>query len=108
VLDAPDAWSKPEARTMKDTREVGDWRILHGEWRDGGASLTIVATRQPARRGWRPNVTKLSRLLCDAGALLLIALYIVPLWTIRLFAPQYPEGLGMRIHLSSRRPADRG
>jgi len=36
-----------------------------------------------------------NRYLVFAIALALIALYFVPLWTIRLVAPQYPEGMGM-------------
>src|SRR5947209_4200421 len=54
-------------------------------------------------------MTRLSRLLTGIGALLLIALYVVPLWSIQLFAPQYPEGLGMRIRLTTvvgDRPTD--
>jgi nitrous oxidase accessory protein len=50
-----------------------------------------------------------SRFLAGAGALLLLALYVVPLWSISLFAPQYPEGLGMEIHLTTvtgARPTD--
>jgi nitrous oxidase accessory protein len=50
-----------------------------------------------------------SRVLAGAGALLLLALYVVPLWSISLFAPQYPEGLGMEIHLTTvtgARPTD--
>ena len=46
-------------------------------------------------------MTKLSRILTGVGALLLLALFAVPLWTIQLFAPQYPEGLGMRIRLTT-------
>jgi copper chaperone NosL len=42
-------------------------------------------------------VTKLSRLLIAAAALLLGLLYVVPMWRIDLGAPQYPEGLGLRI-----------
>ena len=52
---------------------------------------------------------QLSRLLTGIGALLLIALYVVPLWSISLFAPQYPEGLGMRVRLTTvvgDRPTD--
>ena len=86
---------------MPSTVEVGEWRIQNGVWRDGGALLTIVATRPTPSKAWRPDVTKLSRLLCGLGALLLLALYVVPLWTIQLFAPQYPEGLGMRIRLTT-------
>jgi hypothetical protein len=46
-------------------------------------------------------MTRLSRLLVGAAALLLAAVYVLPLWHVRLIAPQYPEGLGMHIHLSS-------
>jgi nitrous oxidase accessory protein len=54
-------------------------------------------------------VTRLSRILTGIGALLLAALQAAPLWTIQLFAPQYPEGLGMTIRLTTiegNRPND--
>jgi copper chaperone NosL len=38
-----------------------------------------------------------SRIIVAAGALLLLAVYVLPLWRIDLHAPQYPEGLGLRI-----------
>lgn len=38
------------------------------------------------------------RLLLVLAALLLGAALALPLWEVRLVAPQYPEGLGMRIH----------
>jgi len=38
-----------------------------------------------------------SRWLVAAASLLLLALYVTPLWRIQLHAPQYPEGLGLRI-----------
>ena len=56
-------------------------------------------------------MTKISRSLTAVGALLLAGLYVLPLWSIQLFAPQYPEGLGMRIRLSTvvgDRPTDLG
>lgn len=34
-----------------------------------------------------------------AGALMLLALYFMPFWTIAMHAPQYPEGIGMYIHI---------
>ncbi|MCB9245630.1 MAG: hypothetical protein H6606_04300, partial [Flavobacteriales bacterium] len=34
------------------------------------------------------------------GALLPIALYFMPMWTIQLSAPQYPEPLGMEIWIT--------
>lgn len=46
-------------------------------------------------------MTRLSRLLVGAAALLLVLLFVLPLWHVRLVAPQYPEGLGMRINVSS-------
>jgi hypothetical protein len=38
-----------------------------------------------------------SRVILAVAALLLGALYLLPLWRIDLVAPQYPEGLGLRI-----------
>ncbi|HEU4988225.1 MAG TPA: hypothetical protein VFT41_00420 [Gemmatimonadaceae bacterium] len=42
-----------------------------------------------------------SRVLTAIAAALLLTLYVVPLWRIRLVAPQYPEGLGMEITVNS-------
>lgn len=41
------------------------------------------------------------KVLMGIGALLLIALYIFPIWSIELNAPQYPEGLGMNISINN-------
>ena len=38
-----------------------------------------------------------SRIALAIAALALLAIYLVPLWRIDLHAPQYPEGLGLRI-----------
>ena len=38
-----------------------------------------------------------SRLAVAVASLLLLAVYVTPLWNINLIAPQYPEGLGLRI-----------
>lgn len=38
-----------------------------------------------------------SRITLTVVSLSLLLLYLVPLWSIRLQAPQYPEGLGMKI-----------
>lgn len=54
-------------------------------------------------------MSKLSRTLVTIAAASLSTLFFLPLWSIDLIAPQYPEGLGMRIHLttvSGARPAD--
>src|SRR4051812_13743434 len=43
------------------------------------------------------KVGRTPRFLILAAALLMIGAYLFPLWTVRLTAPQYPEGLGMHI-----------
>ncbi|MBS1516571.1 MAG: hypothetical protein JSS91_00615 [Bacteroidetes bacterium] len=43
---------------------------------------------------------KSSRILIAFFSLLLIVLYFVPIWSISLQAPQYPEGLGMKIWIN--------
>jgi copper chaperone NosL len=42
-------------------------------------------------------MTRASRVIVALAALLLLLLYVTPLWRIELHAPQYPEGLGLRI-----------
>ncbi|MGB5190299.1 MAG: hypothetical protein WBN54_09605, partial [Robiginitalea sp.] len=37
------------------------------------------------------------------GPLFLLGLYFLPLWIIMLGAPQYPEPLGMNIHINGIR-----
>ncbi len=43
---------------------------------------------------------KKSKLLMIVGSLLLIGLFVFPLWNITLEAPQYPIPLGMDIHIN--------
>ncbi|MCH8496753.1 MAG: hypothetical protein LAT57_14130 [Balneolales bacterium] len=40
-----------------------------------------------------------SRILMAIAALALVGLYYFPFWTISMHAPQYPEGIGMYIHI---------
>ena len=42
-------------------------------------------------------MSRSSRVVIAVAAVLLGALYVLPLWRIDLVAPQYPEGLGLRI-----------
>ncbi len=42
---------------------------------------------------------KKSKIIMLLAAVSLVALYVFPLWTITLFAPQYPEPLGLNIHI---------
>ena len=46
---------------------------------------------------------KKASILMIAGPLLLLGLYTFPLWTIMLGAPQYPEPLGINIHIDGIR-----
>jgi hypothetical protein len=46
-------------------------------------------------------MTKLSRILVLAVSVALLATFLLPLWKINLHAPQYPEGLGIRIWLNT-------
>jgi copper chaperone NosL len=41
-----------------------------------------------------------SRIFMITGALLLLTLFVLPLWNITLEAPQYPTALGMNIHIN--------
>jgi hypothetical protein len=41
------------------------------------------------------------RLLVALSSLLLVGLFFLPLWHVRLTAPQYPEGLGMYIRINT-------
>ncbi len=47
----------------------------------------------------------ISRILVAVAALLLLVLYVQPMWRIDLEAPQYPEGLGLRIWVNEIRGA---
>lgn len=46
-----------------------------------------------------------ARALTALASLALVGLFFVPLWRVQLVAPQYPEGLGMRISISDVRGA---
>ncbi|MEZ4703304.1 MAG: hypothetical protein R2834_23445 [Rhodothermales bacterium] len=42
-----------------------------------------------------------SRILLAVASLALLVMYVVPIWTISLDAPQYPEGLGLEIWIDT-------
>jgi len=46
------------------------------------------------------KLSKIERIIVAIASLSLIAAYFVPIWRIDLFAPQYPEGLTMKIWLN--------
>ena len=45
-------------------------------------------------------MNRISRILIGLGSLAMIAMYFLPVWSIYLVAPQYPEGLSMQIWLN--------
>ncbi len=46
-------------------------------------------------------MTRTARWLTLVAALLMASAYVLPLWRISLIAPQYPEGLGMKIRIDN-------
>jgi copper chaperone NosL len=62
-----------------------------------------MTTRLSAAR--RDTMCRVPRLITAIASLSLIGLFFLPLWRVQLVAPQYPEGLGMRIGISSVRGA---
>jgi copper chaperone NosL len=50
-------------------------------------------------------MSTLSRWLVALASAFILAALAMPLWRIQLFAPQYPEGLGMEIHAGTVRGA---
>ncbi len=47
------------------------------------------------------KLSTISRVIIALGSLTIIAAYYLPVWRIDLFAPQYPEGLVMKIWLNN-------
>lgn len=46
----------------------------------------------------KTKLSKLSKILLILAALMCVVILFVPLWSISLDAPQYPEGLKLKIH----------
>lgn len=46
-------------------------------------------------------MNKQHRITMAVAALLLVALYFLPIWSISLEAPQYPEGIGLDIYINT-------
>src|SRR6478735_8747093 len=47
------------------------------------------------------NLQPITRILTGVSALALVSAYFVPLWQILMWAPQYPEGLTMKIWINA-------
>lgn len=46
------------------------------------------------------RLTKIEKIFTLVGTILLVATFFLPIWRIDIWAPQYPEGLSMTIHLN--------
>lgn len=81
-------------------------RSRSGGKEPGGAAEPAASGGPSASGGGsspRPTPGKLEpgpRLLFALAALLLLPAFFLPLWSVSLRAPQYPEGLGMHIHVN--------
>ena len=42
-----------------------------------------------------------AKIIMILGSLLLVGVYFFPIWSISLDAPQYPEGIGLKIHVNT-------
>ena len=49
----------------------------------------------------RTAMSKTPRILILLASVLMMGVYVFPLWNVRLTAPQYPEGLGMHIRINT-------
>ena len=68
------------------------------------ALFPAIAAEQGSKirvRSSRITVSKTPRILILLASVLMIGVYVVPLWSVRLTAPQYPEGLGMQIRINT-------
>lgn len=59
--------------------------------------LSCLGRRQPHPRAIMNRLHPVTRIVLSIAVLSLISGYFTPLWQIRLWAPQYPEGLNMKI-----------
>jgi copper chaperone NosL len=82
---------------------VADVAIVPGQ---GAASALFPAIAAEKADGIRvrvarTTVSKIPRILILLASVLMVGVYVFPLWSVRLTAPQYPEGLGMQIRINT-------
>ena len=71
--------------------------------RSDNAPLAGIAADAPvsALVAVHARAPRTARILVLLAAVLLCGVYFLPLWNVRLTAPQYPEGLGMHIRINT-------
>lgn len=82
---------------------VADVGIVSGQGTIGALFPAIAAEQADEARipGSRTTISKIPRLLVMLASVLMMGVYLFPLWNVRLTAPQYPEGLGMQIRINT-------
>lgn len=82
---------------------VADPRVAPdgGEVRPPPEAEGARVDRAPLRFAERSGTPRFARVAVLAASLLLLGVFVLPLWSVRLIAPQYPEGLGMYIRINT-------
>lgn len=82
---------------------VADVGIVSEQGTISARSPAIAAEQagQVRNPGLRMSMPKAPRFLVMLASVLMMGVYLFPLWNVRLTAPQYPEGLGMQIRINT-------
>ena len=82
---------------------VADLRTVSGQGKVSAIFPAIAAEQADKVRipGSRIAMSKTPRILVMLASVVMMGVYLFPLWSVRLTAPQYPEGLGMQIRINT-------
>ncbi len=82
---------------------VADLRTVSGQGKVSAIFPPIAAEQADKVRipGSRIAMSKTPRILVMLASVVMMGVYLFPLWSVRLTAPQYPEGLGMQIRINT-------
>ena len=82
---------------------VADLRTVSGQGKVSALFPAIAAEQGDKVRipGSRITMSKTPRILVMLASVVMMGVYLFPLWNVRLTAPQYPEGLGMQIRINT-------
>ena len=82
---------------------VADLRTVSGQGEVSALFPAIVAEQADNVRvpGSRITMSRTPRILVMLASVVMMGVYLFPLWNVRLTAPQYPEGLGMQIRINT-------
>ncbi|HVS61299.1 MAG TPA: hypothetical protein VHE82_11465 [Gemmatimonadaceae bacterium] len=82
---------------------VADLRTVSRQGKVSAPFPAIVAEQADNVRvpGSRITMSKTPRILVMLASVVMMGVYLFPLWNVRLIAPQYPEGLGMQIRINT-------